>query len=393
MNKLKSRVFLLASSAVLLAAASCVELARQRISIFHDEARDRLQVLIHHDGIHEFKPGDGADGLKQIPEYVARGSVMLLDWPLHIDMGEVRRAAADENTAPAQRAFARALAASVTSHPLGHYRDAQGRIGAAQLVEVSGVKDFLGKANAALSEVFLREESWELSPRTLEKLKRAAAEGRQWIALEGHSLRFTFPVHPREWARNKARCFAALAEEAEEAEKKQEPGARGLRRGALSQLFALSPISLTETAGEVSIRLGDPGKPSTYRFNLRDRYTTRLEETIIREIPRPLDLAIADRLLEGPAEKADPRIEALLAWGPKEEAVRALVAYAEDALSAGAARAPDRKRAVERLRAWGESWDREHGVPAAPGSGADEAAYLKAWKDWYVSMLEFPLQP
>ena len=52
MRKFRLSVLVLLG-ATLLVASGCVELTGQRISWFYDAVQDRLQILIHYDGIHE----------------------------------------------------------------------------------------------------------------------------------------------------------------------------------------------------------------------------------------------------------------------------------------------------------------------------------------------------
>ncbi|MHC5065120.1 MAG: hypothetical protein ACYTG5_14230 [Planctomycetota bacterium] len=80
--------------AALLWVPACVELTGQRISWFHDVAEDRLQFLIHYDGIHE-GGGSRDKGSEQIPEFVANEEILIMDWIFHLD-----RSAIDEDMDP-----------------------------------------------------------------------------------------------------------------------------------------------------------------------------------------------------------------------------------------------------------------------------------------------------
>lgn len=367
--------------------SSCVELTGQRITIHYDEPRDELLILIQHDGIHDSGSDKSGDGRKQIPEYVRNGNVLFLDWPGYVQKEEFRRDAASESQPPELRAFYDAIATTVKSIPLGHYRDPKGRIGAAQLVQVSHAKDFIRKANAALNEGILGSQGdgpWHF---TAERMRAGAKEGRQWLSLEGHSIRFSFLSHPGEWATNKAKFVRVLMDGYGEAVEKQLAMAEDRYQPEyLVQLLSLSPLSLTESQEEVVLRLGNPKQSSTYRFFLRSQYSKTLEETVVTEVPVNLDHELAERLLKGEKAALEPSLAAVLSWGPPEEAVRALLDAASSREEAAW------KPALDRLKAWGEAWSRSQGLPEAPSFIDDKTAYLEAWKDWYGRMLAFPFE-
>jgi len=156
---------------------------------------------------------EGDAGQEQVPRFVKSGSVMFLDWILHFDMDDLRRRAEREGNSPAIKALLQAMPRSIDSRPIGRYRDPDGRVGAAQLVTISGIKDFLAKVNAALNESILAGAAFSDWPRTHDRMRPGAVQGRQWLALEGHSLRFAFPAHPSEWAKGKAAWILRIMEE------------------------------------------------------------------------------------------------------------------------------------------------------------------------------------
>ena len=139
----------------LFALVSCVELLAQRISLYHDAQSDELRILLFYDGIHDSRDNSNGNGAEQIPTFVANGDIMLLDWPMHFKMADIRGEAADENNPAAMRAFAKAVLETIHVQPVGHYRDVHGQIGTAQAITIFNATDFIVKANAAISEMFL----------------------------------------------------------------------------------------------------------------------------------------------------------------------------------------------------------------------------------------------
>lgn len=378
------RPVLWAAVAGLCFLESCVELTGQRITIRHDEAKDRLQILIQYDGIHD-NEGEGESGREQIPHFVKAGSVMLLDWPFHIDMDDIRGKAEAEGDSPAMRALLLAMPGSIEARPIGRYRDPDGRVGAAQLVTISGVRDFLRKVNAALNESILEGAAFSDWPRTRDRMRPGAAQGRQWLVLEGQSLRFSFPAHPGEWAKGKSAWIRGLLEEWA---KSTRPGeAPEYVPAFYLQALALFPASLEETSDEIVIRLGEPARSSTYRFSIRDAYEANLEEVVAQTIPAELDADLAAALLSPEPPAADSALTAVSEWGPPEEKARALVAAAEK---------PDeatRQAALERLRALGAEVTEAGLLPPAPPAPASDAAlepYVALWKDWYRRAIRQP---
>lgn len=390
------KIVWMALACTVLLSPSCVQLCGQRVTMRYDEAKDRFFLLIHYDGIHDSGSKQNGDGRKQIPEFVMNGDILFWDWPFHVAFDQVRKTANKENSPPSLRAFANTMMRSVRSRVLGRYRDANGRVGAAQLVVISEFKNFLRAANAAISEAILVDASkgkpdreWRLTHGRL--VAAARKKGHEWIAVDGHALKGSLPVHAVEWARGKAEMFAAVLQEAEELgefkesnPRRAEEKKRELR--SVVQLLASAPISINESAGEVSWRVGDPKSAATFRLRMRDKYPTNLEDVVAEHVPVRLDEALARHLLNA-SEESDPDLNALLEWGPPEEKVRALVGVVRTGGEAA------RDQALERLENWAAAWNREQGVPEAPVSRGDTALdYVADWEGWYRAMLAFPLK-
>ena len=160
-------------AAVLMALPGCVELTGQRISWFYDQDHDELQVLLHYDGIHDSGSAAHQSGAKQIPQFVDSGSIMLLDWPLHIDMDGLRQKAENESLDARERRWAK-LFTTCKAEPIGHYREPDGRVGAAQFVRIPKASQFIRDLNALISE---------------EIGDNAPEEGPTWPAWQVRSLR------------------------------------------------------------------------------------------------------------------------------------------------------------------------------------------------------------
>ncbi len=380
---MKTQMKSVAPVLLVLALASCVELTGQRISLRYDPAKDEIQILFFHDGIHESPPSRNEEGPKQIAEYVGNGDILLLDWPGSIQMNDIRARADDASAPPALRALCASFASSLRSTPVGRYRDPNGRVGAAQLLVISRAKEFVGKVNATISEAILLESTSSDSPwaSTMKRMREGAQQGRAWLVLEGHSVRFTFPAHPAEWARNKAAFVKTILDGWQEA---KEGKSNDNRPSFFLQLLAQSPLSIDESSEGVSIRLGDSKRPLPLRFAMRDVYNSKLEASVMAAVPADLDDALAHRILGGGEGKAGVGVEAVASWGPVEDSVRAL-------LKRAAATDPVAKEpAIASLRRLAEVWNREGSLPRAPEPIDSAERYLDAWREWYRGIIAFP---
>ena len=384
----RMRTLLLAACAAFsLALPGCLELTGQRLTLRYDAEHDRLLLLICHDGIHEDGDREGQDARRQLADHVEHGDVMFLDWFGRIEREKVSRCAGDEDEPAALRELARTFATSVRSHPIGHYRDPDGRIGAAQLIVVPGAREFVRKANAAVNEALLALADGAVPrglradlPRTFALLARGAAAGRQWIGLTQHAVTLSFPVDRAEFARVKAITIQDLLEELRKMQDKRDDDPGALLPGMMLQLLASPGLSYAELGDTVTLTLGGAGSPQTLRFLLRDDYRASLEEAVTASVPRDFDRLVADSLLGDTA--AEPGTAAALAMTcvPPEDRVRAVVRAGQQA--------PSRAAADAWLRAFADQWNRDVGLPPAPRSGLDRAA----WDVWYGEVLAFPIE-
>ncbi|MHB1156619.1 MAG: hypothetical protein ACYC26_07250 [Phycisphaerales bacterium] len=397
---------------ILLAITGCVELTGQRLSFRYDAEKDELTALLFYDGIHDTNH-DSTTPAEDLTEFVKNGDVMLADWALHIfqpaQMKE-KLAKADANLQPAERELMRQALESVHTHAIGHYRDAQGRIGAAQAITISDASKLVAAANAWINEQLHDKQIDEhyRYNRTKKLLQDAAKKDHVWLKLDGNSIVYTTPVDRSEWAKLKAEFFAdgmsGWGDDAPADDPAQQTARIKRSIRWMTQFLTSAPGSYSEQNGIVTIRLGDPATPNTLRYRVHEQYTDNLVEPVKRNIPADLNAALAMYLIASkPAPNAD--LDAIIAFGPPEQRVLALlpdakreVATAEQAIPSGT------NAAFSRLRTWAEQWNRKNSYPQAPTEmpmqqptpanappWPDTAAYFKAWDTWLKQMASYPV--
>jgi len=392
-------VLLALACAGLLSCGCHVRLTGQRISMRYDDARDELRFLIFYDGVHCPDEKGLDQARQQLRAFARNGSFALPAWPLRFDLASIGEAAADERTPPAARALARLAAQVIRLETLGRYCDPDGRMGVGQRVVVSQARKVLERVNAALNEMVLARTGGESSvprnwPLTYERWIAAARAGHPWLRLDGQALRVSVPVHPGEWDRNKGRGLLDLLREwrapptrpDETAAQRRERERREHRtlENTVQALTAAS-FSLLQTRGEVTLILGDPKHPSTFRLGTSDTYGPHLEATLTELVPTRLDRVLAQHLLEAPSPPppTPTPLGDLLEWGPPEMRVMALVGLLEK---------PDRAdRARRALAEFARRWNREQRFPKAPTDAGDTRAPAKAWRAWARRMWRYPL--
>lgn len=393
------RLMLVLVIAALLLVSGCVELRGQRITIKYDAATDVTTILICYDGVHESVRND-TKGEDQIPTFVAKGEVMLVDWWGHIELDRKR-----DDATPTEAAVWESLRKNMTTRAAGHFRDADGAIGGVQVVTIKNTKEVLKAINAAISENVIKSQADgdAASKRTLEKLAAAAKAGHQWITMEGNAPRVTLPMDEREWAAIKARGLKSVVEDlrkhiTSEVQAKHEPplgpapaqpdeAATNDSPSIDSYIRAITaaPISIEESKGVVKFTIGDPAQPTTLRFSVRERYNPTLEKALTQAVPENYDNKLADALLaEKPDAAAKERAE-LSAWGPAEDAPRALLRVASDKDDAR------RAKAIDALNAWAKKWNTDRGTPDAPVFEDVKQFDAEKWREWLKQMAKFPL--
>ncbi len=383
-------VLLLTVSILLL--TGCLEIVGQRITIHHDAAKDELNILIQYEGIHDSGNDQFGNGAEQVANAVTHGHFMLFDWPFHIQPEQVKENVDNDAMPPALRSFLKRFGETVTVKTLGHHRDPQARIGGSQLVTIRQAKAFIKSANAALSAIYIEQNrEAENAPiefvRTMPLVMAAAKNDHQWLALDGHALRFEMPIHPREWAALKAmglkETFANIQRMTTLALPNREREEGNLMR--VIQLLSASAITFSDVDGMLSIRLGNTKKTSTLRIDHGKPYLPNLEAAVTKASPGDFDEAML-KVMVGDKPAKDAELYAALAtWGPPEDRVRGLMRAVrgnDPALAAKAAKA---------LEDFAQKWNTDEGYPLAPRSMADTDEYLQAWAKWYEKMLRFPM--
>lgn len=205
------RIRRLLAAVVTLSLAACVELTGQRISWFHDRARDELRVILCYDGVHDSaKDESQSSSVKELTKLVADGDVMLLDWPLHLEHEELEEMLVTASTPPAMRELL-LLFRSVRVTTLAHYRDSRGRIGAAQHVCIPNVSAVLRAANAAIREENVHDPWVDARwPRTARLVDEAVRSGHNFLSLDGNAFVIDFPADRNEMRAIRASALDAL---------------------------------------------------------------------------------------------------------------------------------------------------------------------------------------
>ncbi|MBN2021680.1 MAG: hypothetical protein JW809_02715 [Pirellulales bacterium] len=385
MRRLRLSV-LLACAAIAAVLPGCVELDGQRLSWRYDAAKDELVILLHYDGVHDSGSDQHGEGAKQLPEFVLAGDVMFLDWPFHFQREKIRQAAENPIFVTDNRPLARVLLKCKTE-PIGYYREPDGKLGAAQRIVIPNAKAFVAAVNVYLNGT-ISQANDATYPRTAKRMREAARQGHQWLALDGQSFRITLPVHRGEWELMKGQSLAELIDEIVETSTDRSDDERsdiGKRLMRLSlELLASAPLSLVDKGDQIEITLGRTDSPSTLRLAIRDEYEPSLESVLADAVKTDLDAALADALLDENVKPSEA-IASLIAFGPPEEQVRALLAVIDDAESAR------RDAAVVKLNAWAARWNKEQGVPEAPTGLDRQEPDPTGWKAWYAAMKRYPL--
>jgi hypothetical protein len=356
--------------------SGCVVLRGQRLLLVHDEAADRLTAIVCYDGVYDSPAGEHGDAVDRLRQFVASGNVLLFDWWGELKLDQAAAEAAAPDTPPRLSAFLERVARDVDVETLGHYRDVDGRVGAAQEVRVERVSGFLDAANGAISEAVLSGElgpDSETMPATSALLLDAAGRDHRWLGLEGHAVVVRIPAQADEWRAVERAFLRGFSDEWA----RDERIAEELHRDWATHLLATASLSIEREPELVTLRLGTVDRPTELRVPLRDDYANNLESEVTRLAPLDLDTALAERLLGESSELPRRSLEHAL---PEDE-VRAVLSVLE--------RGPAARR--EAAAAWldsrAQSWGAEHRYPAAPPPGLDGAERVAAWAEWYRAVV------
>lgn len=373
----------------LIFLVGCVRICDQRITLRYDEKVDTLYVILHYDGVHDSGSDRWGKGAEQLAKSIDQGGMMLLDWPLQLNLAEIRELANDATRPADERALTKAIIEHVHVEAVGRYRDALGRIGGVQLITITKASELVDTINAAINAAIRANKLADFPPYnelvgTRERILAAAEKNHPWLALEGHALRISMPVHEQEWAVVKAKgIYSALMQAREEF-----PAEGEERTQATFTMFSRSianvPFAYGESNGIVTFRVGDPARPTTIRLPGANDYAPNLENELTRLVEKDIDSLVARRLAGENIEPADRALAALVEWGPPEESVRAMARAAESDDAALA------KSAHAWLSKFSADWNRQYNLPKMPAKVDDPVAFARACLDWCREVREFP---
>ncbi len=378
----------------LLAAAlvGCLDFDEQTLRFEHDRQNDRLIMVINYLGLHSDK-GDVGEAESQLEEAIEDGTVALCDnWPFAFSIRELREELADpeaedmKNVPEDVRRAGIALVERVRVLNGGFYTDPAGRICGAQVVVIEDAAEAMRLANELVSAAVLAEADEPASEDPDERLLlelalKAAAEGHQWLTLDGHSLLVRVPMPERQFDEAR-RAFLAEA---------LDPGDRDLQvhLSALQQALA-NPVYAWHEDGMMKVKVGLVTKPPVFVTKPRQgKYALNLVDHITATYGLHLDANLARYLVEpeAPAETEAERAARIMAPRlTKPERARVLVGRLQAAPS-DALRAKVRQEELpeplpegapqpsddELLRLWQGWLQNQAGVEEGTGQPAAEA--------------------
>jgi hypothetical protein len=369
------RVVLLGAVLLALAAAGCLEFDKQTIYFEHDQAKDRLIMVIEYGGLYAQKENgqvDVAQARQQLDEAVKdREAAFFGNWPWLWSSSRIRQQMADPkqqdpDMTQSERDKLKRLTDLVTVLNAGFYTDAAGRACGAQVVVVEPVTEALDLINGAINEQVLSEAGQEPADKQSEfgrLAAEAARNGHRWVELDGNSLTVRLPMTEdllrRDWAESVADVL------------RDEGGAPTPLVAVLRQ-FLSTPMFIWYQDGVLSFKLGLPSRPFTLNSRPRQgEYQPNMADYIKEKYGFDLDARLA-RYLEkpdAPAEEEADRAAKLMA--PRltlEHRVSVLVQQLQSAPSDAL-------------------WDLLRKTPAPPGvtfrpETASDEDLLESWQAW-----------
>jgi len=324
------RLVLLALLAV--ATTGCIQLTGQRLAWHHDVKADTFTALLFYDGIHDKSdtPREIETSKQRLREFVDQGDIMLLDWFGELKIGQLQSLPPEQlERKPDVKALLPALK-HVRTTPIGHYTES-GQIGAAQLIEIRGVSQFLKKFNGYINQMVLAkpidEDQAAERVRTDDLRHQLAAKGHAWFSLDHQAVVIALPFDRDDWARRKADGLSDMIESfLKTPPVPTQPGEREEWETArmFTQLFTATPVSIDHRGEIVRFTIGGDVPPNVARATIRSSYNTHHVETVKKAVPNSLHdqiVAVATGG-EGQGHRKDPQ---------KIEASSRAVREAEDA--------------------------------------------------------------
>lgn len=317
----------------LLAAAlvGCLDFDEQTLRFEHDEQNDRLVMVINYLGLHSDKVG-GSTAQTQLKDAIKDKTIAFCgNWPWAPSIRELREKlsgpeAADGIYVPeGARPAALALFQRVRVLNGGFYTDPGGRICGAQVVVIEDAAEAVRLANEVVSAAVkdVADDGMPADPAEKvmrELLLQAAAEGHQWLTLDGHSLLVRAPMPERLFDESR-RAFLAEA---------LDPGKRDLEIyvPALQQAFA-NPVYAWHEDGMMKVKAGLVTKPSVFVAKPRQgEYAPNMMDHIVESYGLHLDANLARYLVDADApagSEAERAARIMAPWLTKQERLRVLV--------------------------------------------------------------------
>jgi hypothetical protein len=291
---------LLVAAVLAALAAGCLDFDEQTVYIEHDEASDRLILVIHYKGLYAAPDERGdvtPEKLQEARDQLAtaidtKQMAFRGNWPYTWSVPELTRNVRDEWDLPAPlRQEFLWLLAQIRTLDGGFYLDERGRLCGMQVVIVENLSQVLARTNAAVGLLALvaqvRDETGE---RVLQRFFGGEAKVPS-LSVKGHSVSLAYPISEEEMM-DLRREFADGAAGGDDAD------ARRLQQ-TLDQLVG-GPIWAWHEDGVLRVKVGLQSQPSTlvlrpeqgrYANNLvdhvREAYGFRLFANVVRYILEP----------------------------------------------------------------------------------------------------------
>ena len=356
----------------LAAMAGCLEFDEQTIYVEHDEANDRLLLIIDYQGLYET---NGHGSAQEDLEEILRAKTVALwsSWPFSVSLDQLRtdlqEMAAEESPDLPEpvRLDCLKLLDRVRVLNAGFYTDAAGRPCASQVVIIEKIGDTLPLANRTLNTAIREQAAHESESQPMQMCRAAAAADHTWLVLKGHALIAEVPLPESEFEEARAGLRDELRQDNEVV--------RRVVNALLSQ-----PVLFWHEDSMLRVKVGLQAQPSQLAMPSKGDYKPNLAEHIAKTYGLHLDDMLARYLLD-PEARAETEQETAARMMAPRLSQRALLRV----LTRSLRKAPsevlrDKLRALdqtlsegktdEELLAHWEQWLREQA--AAPSKETDE---------------------
>jgi len=358
---------------VLAAMAGCLEFDEQTVYVEHDEAGDRLLLIIDYQGLYETNGhGSAQEDLEEILK--AKTVALWSSWPFAFALEDMRvsleemAATEDPELSEPLRLDCLKLLDRVRVLNAGFYADTAARPCASQVVIIEKVNDTLSLANRTLNAA-IREETARESENQFEQMCRAAAAAdHTWLVLKGHALIAEVPLPESEFEEARAGLRDELRQDNEVVQR--------VVGALLSQ-----PVLFWHEDSMLRVKVGLQAQPSQLAMPCKGDYKPNLGEHITKTYGLHLDDMLARYLLDPEAPTETEQETAARMMAPRLSQ-RALIRVLTRALRKGPSEALSEKlRAIdgaasegktdEELLAFWEQWLREQAPAPSKETGAE----------------------